>query len=134
MAKRRLSAAQRSSILEEWVQSGLSVAAFCRQRGLSYSTMKGWLYKPGISRAIESAHRARRAVLTKPAELRERSVSSPKFVPVQLVQSSGLPVGPTAERQAIAVVLAGGRRVVVDQGFDPETLRQVVAALEAGSC
>jgi hypothetical protein len=134
MAKRRLSAAQRASVLEEWVQSGLSVPAFCRQRGLSYSTMKGWLYKPGLPRAIESAHRDRRALRTEPTRSRMPSAPSPEFVSVQLAQVPRLPVGPPAEPQSIAVILGGGRRVVVERGFDPETLRQVVSALESSSC
>jgi hypothetical protein len=137
MTRKRLGAAQWARLLEEWAHSGLSVPAFCQQRGLSSSTMKGWLYKPELKGAVGNTCRARRAARTTPTEtsMPSRSVSSPGFVPVRLTETAAVQASETNQRTAaIAVILGGGRRVVVEQGFDPETLRQVVAALESGSC
>ena len=60
--------------------------------------------------------------------------AAPEFVPVRL---RGIISGAAAEpiaRPAIEVIVGAGRRVVVGRGFDPETLRRVAAALEAGPC
>ena len=56
-------------------------------------------------------------------------VPSPAFLPVRLAEVAA-PSPEPAGRAAIEVVLGGGRRVVVGPGFDAETLRRVVAALE----
>jgi hypothetical protein len=45
------------------------------------------------------------------------------------VEDSAPSTGPQT-RSAIEVVLGQGRRIAVGPGFDPETLRQVVAILE----
>ena len=41
---------------------------------------------------------------------------------------------PSVEASTIEVVLAGERRIRVAPGFDEETLRRVVAALEGAAC
>ena len=57
--------------------------------------------------------------------LRQRP-TPPAFVPVQVLAE---PAG------ALEIVLAGGRRLRVQTGFDPVTLRQLLAVLEeAGAC
>jgi hypothetical protein len=40
----------------------------------------------------------------------------------------------SAHRTGVEVVLGMGRRVTVEAGFDPETLRRVVAVLEGRPC
>jgi hypothetical protein len=134
MAKSRLGAAYWAKQIEEWAHSGLSVPAFCQERGLNYGTMKGWLYKPEFQRAIGSIRRGRRVPRVETVEMSTPSVSSLGFVPVRLAETAAPGVSESNQGTAIAVILGGGRRVVVERGFDPETLRQVVTALEAGSC
>ena len=61
-------------------------------------------------------------------ELRERDgkpAGTPVFAEVKL---EGVP------GSGVEVVLPGNRRVAVQPGFDAETLRQVVAVLEAQGC
>jgi hypothetical protein len=58
---------------------------------------------------------------------------STAFLPVRLAETLTVAQPPT-DRVAIEVVLAAGRRVAVTPGFDEETLRRVVAALESARC
>ena len=60
--------------------------------------------------------------------------STPAFVPVRLRQLvTPSPEIAAATRSAIEIIVGSGRRVLVQEGFDAETLRQVVAALEVVS-
>ena len=128
MARQRLDAAEWAVLIDEWRRGGLSLPAFCKRRGLSRGTMQNWVYKPALRRAAEDARRASRARRGAPVATAERPTPPPTFLPVRLAEITAPP--PPTGRAAIEVVLGGGRRIVVDPGFDPETLRLVVAALE----
>lgn len=94
-------------VLEAWRQSGQSMAAFAREQGLSRARLARW-------------H----------GRLRDRPVA---FHPVRVVgDSPGLAksVRPTT----VDLVLAGGRRVVVGRGFDPELLEKLVRVVEGWRC
>ena len=130
MARQRLDAAGWAALIDEWRQSGLGLSAFCKQRGLSRGTMQNWVYKPALKLAVEDARRASRARRDAPVARAEPPALPPAFLPVRLAAVIAPPTGPK-NHTAIEVVLGEGRRIVVSPGFDPETLRQVVAALEA---
>ena len=88
--------------VQQWHRSGLSVRAFCARHGLAQPSFYAW----------------RRA-------LQERDTAAAAFVAVRVV--------PEAERvpaRSVEVVLAGGRTLRVAPGFDPATLRHVLAVLE----
>ncbi|HEY2157419.1 MAG TPA: hypothetical protein VGH33_17455, partial [Isosphaeraceae bacterium] len=51
----------------------------------------------------------------------------PAFLPIQIAHV-------VPDRTGVEVVLGPGRRIVVEPGFDPETLRRVVAVLEDRPC
>jgi hypothetical protein len=93
--------------LERWQRSGLSVAAFCRQQGLSAGRFHAW-----------------RRVLAR------RDAEQAAWVPVQvLAEPESVPDG------TLEVVLARGRRLRLRRGVDAATLRQVLAVLEEeGAC
>ena len=129
MTRRRLRAAEWAVLIEEWQQSGLKLPEFCRQRGLSRGTMQGWVYKPALKRAIASARLDGQITAAVSSHEVASPVSSPAFLPVRLAEVAA-PSPEPAVRAAIEVVLGAGRRVVVGPGFDAETLRRVVAALE----
>ena len=99
--------------------------------------MSGWVYKPDLKRAIETARlREDQAGRGGPAAVVKSSAtkSTPAFVPVRLRQLvTPSPEIAAAPRSAIEIIVGSGRRVVVERGFDAETLRQVVAALEVVS-
>jgi hypothetical protein len=93
--------------INQWRASGLSVWAFCAQRGLSSASFYHW-----------------RRVLAR------RAAEGPAFVPVQVVAD----VVP-AHAGALEVVLVDGRAVRVAPGFDAATSRRLLAVLEGeGLC
>jgi hypothetical protein len=136
VATSRRGALEWARLIEEWRCSGLSLPAFCRQRGLKSTTMCGWVYKPALKRAIEEARRLEAGPHAEPVKIARPSTPqpTPAFVPVRLRPLIAPPTSEPAPRPAIEVIVGAGRRVVVERGFDAETLRQVVAALEAGPC
>jgi transposase len=88
--------------LELWQNSGLSVHAFCTRHGLTAPSFYAW----------------RR-------ELQQRDAAATPFVPVRVLpDDEALPAG------NVEVVLARGRRLRVTPGFDPATVRQLLALLE----
>jgi hypothetical protein len=88
----------------EQARSGLSVAAFCRQRRLTESQFFTW------------KRRLRQAVAEPFMEVRVEEPTA-GFVP--------------AQSRAIEVRLDSGRRVFVEPGFEAGHLRAVLPALEA---
>lgn len=93
--------------IEEQEGSGQSVARYCALQGFSTSSFYRW-----------------RKILAREDRPRAR------FLPVCVVQEEGEPSGSAG----VEIVLRGGRRVEVKRGFDAETLRAAVAALEAVAC
>jgi transposase len=87
--------------IREWQASGLTVRDFCARHALAQPTFYAW----------------RR-------QLQQREAAC-TFVPVRVVPDQE----PTPVT-SLEVVLAGGRRVRVTPGFDPATLRQLLAVLE----
>jgi transposase-like protein len=92
-------------LVSDQLESGKSVAAFCRERGVPASQMFSW-------------------------KKRLREATAGKFVEVavkpQLETTPAVPV----RGSAIEVRLNGGRSLVVEPGFNANHLRAVLAALE----
>jgi hypothetical protein len=102
------SAASRwQAISDEFRQSGLTQAEFCRQRDLSLQTFRKYLYG---SRPI--------AKTTPVAE----------FLPVTTPIPS--PQAPRCEPDSLVLILADGRRVAVAPGFDSQTLKRLIETIE----
>ena len=102
------SAASRwQALIDEYRQSGLKQAEFCRQRGLSLLTFRKYLY-------------------------RSRPVATPdpvvEFLPVSTPATT--PQAPRRDPDPLVLILADNRRVAVAPGFDPQTLRRLVEAIE----
>lgn len=106
----------------EFAASGLSRRNFCERRGLKVSTL--------------DAYRKR-------LRQRERDgagAGAGRWVAVDIVgamphaAASAIPAKPLACEVAgpsgVAVVLAGGRRIEVERGFDPTTLGALLRVLE----
>jgi hypothetical protein len=100
---RRRSREEANRLAAECEQSGLSQREFCEQRGVSLKTMVRYLT------------RYRR-------EERGKN-QTPRWVAVEVGAKRG-------DAPELSIVLAGGRRIEVSRGFDVETLRRVVVALE----
>src|SRR5947209_6464444 len=88
--------------IQQWQHSGLSVRDFCARHDLAEPSFYSW----------------RR-------ELQRREAAAVPFVPVRVVRDEE----PVAAG-SIEVVLSGGRHLRVAPGFDPATLRQLLAVLE----
>jgi hypothetical protein len=93
--------------LARWEQSGLSVAAFCSKEHLASCTFYWW----------------RR-------ELSHRDPPDVSFLPIHVVAEPGRTVGASG----VEISLAGGRRLLIQPGFDHDTLRQVLRVLEESTC
>lgn len=127
MARQRLRAEQWMVLIDQWRTSGLSLPMFCERNGICPGTMRNWVYKPGRKHAVEKARRAAQASSETPIETAEVVEPTPAFLPVKLVEVA---MTEPKEHAAIEVLLRAGRRIRVRRGFDPDTLRQVVAVLE----
>jgi hypothetical protein len=95
-------------LVSEQSQSGQSVAAFCRERGL-----RAWHFYEWKKRLRES--------------------EGARFVEVQIAEPA-VGVGPTGARSsAIEIRLRAGRSLVVEPGFDASHLRALLSVLEPGA-
>ena len=93
-----------SGLIAEQSQSGETVEAFCRERGLTTSMFYTW-------------------------RKRLRGSAAERFLEVQVAKPAARPM--PAKRGGIEIRLAEGHCVLVEPGFDPDHLRAVVNALEA---
>lgn len=134
MAKVRRQAADWAALIDEWRQSGLSLPAFCRLHGLSRGTMQNWVYKPALKLAVEESRRQAQPAPSDPGLVDgpPPCEPSPAFLPVHVAEVTV--ASPPTNRTGVEVVLGSGRRVLLEAGFDSETLRRVVAVLEGRPC
>ena len=109
-APKRRTRAEVQELVAEFVSSGMRRSEFCRNRGLSFSTLDRHLKKLRWKRRRKLISSAGRLV---PVELAARK--SPK----QQEPSCGL-----------AVVLPGERRIEVQRDFDTTTFERLVGILE----
>jgi hypothetical protein len=112
--------------LREWRHSGLSVREFCDGRGLSEPSFYAWR-RELAKRDGESTCRGAGAVK---GRARAPRVAG-RFLRVQVVADAALESG--ADR-CLEVDLPTGVRLRIPPGFDPRTLADVLAALEARAC
>lgn len=91
-------------LIAEQGESGETVEAFCRQRGLTTSQFYTW--RKRLDGSIAE-----------------------RFLEVQIGKPTARPA--PSQRGAIEIRLGDGCCVLVEPGFDPGHLRAVVAALEA---
>ncbi|MCX5659749.1 MAG: transposase [Planctomycetota bacterium] len=109
MNKSESASSRWARIIEEQRASGLSIAEFCRRRNISPPSFFGW---------------RRRLIAACDAEI-------PAFVEVKVGQPG--PHRQAAEATPLELVVPNGLRVLVRPGFDRQTLRDLVAALEASA-
>lgn len=106
-------------VLSRWKKSGMSKADFCRSEKISESVLSWWdgeLRRRDRTRQRAAASTPRRAPTPAP---KRRA-----FIPVRIVEPA-----------ATAIEFIAGRHTIrVRPGFDPETLRRLVAALEERPC
>jgi hypothetical protein len=92
----------------QWRHSGLSIRDFCARHQLSQANFYAWRH-----------------------QIQRRDAAAGNVVPVELVSDVRAELASSVS--TLEVVLAGGRLLRVAPGFDPTTLRQLLAVLEEGS-
>jgi hypothetical protein len=108
-----------NALLSEFRRSGLTHAEFCERRGISIHSFRKHLYQVP----------APKPTLANPPS---SDVAAAHFLPVTILPD---PIPATAaSRQPIELVLGNGRRIAVAPGFDPQTLRQLIAVVEERPC
>jgi hypothetical protein len=98
-------------VLRAWEASGLSQAAFCRERGINAGTLAWWKRQ---LRRPDRAERRRRRIPTK---------ARAGFIEIGL----GHGIGPGGYE----ILLSRGRAVRVPGRFDAQELARLIAAVEA---
>jgi hypothetical protein len=110
-----------NALLNDFRRSGLTQAEFCRRRQISLHSFRKHLYQP-------------RPSTPQPTPSDDRPAPSPDrhFLPVTILPDPIPSI--TASRHHLELILPNGRRIAVAPGFDPQTLRQIIAVVEGGPC
>ena len=109
----RRSRAEVEELVAAFERSGLNRTEYCRQHGLSLTSLKRYSKRLGDEGCGWSDQGARKA----PAA---------SLIPVEVVDR---PAPDATGFTALYVELSGGRRIGVSAGFDAVTLRRLIAAL-----
>lgn len=122
----RRSAEQWAGLLAAQASSGLSIAAFCRARGLSVSGFYGWRRRLGVG---GQRHPARRAASSS-AQVPDAALPGAGFVRLRVTEDevSGQALAAGVERDPVMVRFPDG----VELHVGGERLGQVLAWLRAG--
>jgi hypothetical protein len=107
-----------NALIQDFRRSGLTQAEFCRRRQVSLHSFRKHLYQ----------HRPSQPV---PSDDRSSASTSHHFLPVTI---SPDPVASIAAHPHFELILSYGRRIAVAPGFDPQTLRHLIAIVEAHPC
>jgi hypothetical protein len=108
-----------NALLNDFRRSGLTQAEFCRRRQISLHSFRKHLYQP---------------LPSKPAPSDDRSSAGAEhhFLPVTILPDPIPPI--TASQSHLELILSNGRRIAVAPGFDPRTLRNLIAVVEERPC
>ena len=108
-----------NALFSDFRRSGLTHAEFCHRRGISIHSFRKRLYRVPTPKPI-------------PANPLSSDGTDPHFFPVTITPD---PIPATsASRQPLELLLGNGRRIAVAPGFDPQTLRQLLATVEEPPC
>ena len=108
-----------NALLNDFRRSGLTQAEFCR----TTRHLHPFLPKTPLPGTHPEADPREPSLLRRPA---------PHFLPVTILPD---PIPATAaSRQPLELLLTNGRRIAVAPGFDPQTLRQLIAVVEERPC
>jgi hypothetical protein len=108
-----------NALLNEFRRSGLTQAEFCQRRGISIHSFRKRLYRVTTPKPT-------------PANPPSSDGTAPHFLPVTILPDAT--PATAACRQPLELLLGNGRRIAVAPGFDPQTLRQLIAVVEERPC
>ena len=107
------------ALLNDFRRSGLTQAEFCRRRQISLPSFRKHLYQPSPAQTASS-------------EDRPATPADPHFLPVTILPDPTPSI--TDPPAHLELILPNGRRIAVAAGFDPHTLRRLIAAVEVPPC
>ena len=122
-------------VVRQWEQGGQSVRGYCRAEGLRESAFYFWRRKLGrrqrtvAARELPLPASAAISVSQPPKQASPPRRRTASFLPVRVVDGCEATVP-----RAVEIVLANGRTVRVQAGFDRQTLADVLAVLEVRPC
>lgn len=105
----RRSGREKTTVLNDYRRSGLSLLGFARKHHLCYSTLIRWRKRFGQHAQNQRAPKA---------------AGSPKFIPIHVAAE------PVAG-DAYVLGLSGGRSLKIPPGFETQSLRRLLTVLEA---
>ena|SRR5438045_3519762 len=108
-----------NALLKDFRRSGLTHAEFCERRGISIHSFRKHLYQASTPKPT-------------PANPLAPDDAAPHFLPVTILPDP-IPAA-ASSRQSLELLLGNGRRIAVAPGFDPQTLRQLIAVVEERPC
>ena len=112
-SRHRRSRAEVAELVAAFERSGLNRTEYCRQHGLSLSSLKRYSKRMGKGRGW--------------SDQSECTAPAVSLIPVEVLDDR--PGAQQAWQTALFVVLSGGRRIGVGAGFDGATLRRLIAVL-----
>jgi transposase len=107
------------ALLNDFRRSGLTHAEFCRRRGISIHSFRKHLYLARPPRSQPAHQPAADGIVA-------------AFLPVTVLPDT--PTAPAASPPPLELILPSGRRIAVAPGFDPQTLRRLIAVAEDPTC
>jgi transposase len=103
-----------TALVNDFRRSGLTQADFCRRRNIPLASFRYHFYKPR----------------PKPVSRYDRSPtgSDHRFLPVTILPDPT--PSATSSQSHLELILSNRRRIAVTPGFDPQTLRRLIAVSE----
>ena len=108
-----------NALLHDFRRSGLTHAEFCRRRGISLHSFRKRLYQATPLKPI-------------PVDPRPATSAAPDFFPVTILPDPRSAIDPSP--QPLELLHPNGRRIAIAPGFDPQTLRRLIAVVEDRPC
>lgn len=107
---------EKRSICFQTAAPGVSVAQVARRYAVNANLIFKWLRDPRFA----------------PDPAAEPSAAmEPHFLPVEIIAEANAPVAPPAAANHIEIDLAGGHRMQISGGYDPEALVRLIRGLTA---
>jgi hypothetical protein len=109
-----------NALLNDFRRSGLTQAEFCERRGISIHSFRNRLYRVPAPKPVSANHPS--------------SNATTHFLPITVLPDPIPATAAAAAPQHLELLLGNGRRIAVAPGFDPHTLRQLIAVVEEPPC
>ncbi len=109
-----------NALLNDFRRSGLTQAEFCRRRQISLHSFRKHLYSPPASPPA-------------PSDDGSSASADPHFLPVTILPDP-IPSTTVSPSHHLELILSRGCRIAVAPGFDPPTLRRLIAVVEGRPC